>query len=162
MTTIPVPLELGHAACSDPEHLPLVDAAHERPGGPEAQEMKETLCRTCPVNRACFAWGMTHAEVGIWGGVSRKARTLRGAPTKLGTVPDAEHRPPRHPDTANRRKIEQRRTDATTLRLHELGVTGSQVKRWAYQQGLVSTTTGRVALTTIEAWAEAHPQAAAS
>lgn len=74
---MPVPTTLGRAACAD--HLELVDAAHARPGGPEAQDMKR-LCRTCPVSAACLEWAMTHGECGVWAGISPKVRTQHGAP----------------------------------------------------------------------------------
>lgn len=79
--TMPISPEVGHAACSDPEHLPLVDAAFDRPGGPAAQEMKRTLCRDCPVATLCAGWAITHPEFGVWGGTTPKQRTVHGAPS---------------------------------------------------------------------------------
>lgn len=26
-------------------------------------------CRGCPVNQTCFAWGISHDEWGVWGGI---------------------------------------------------------------------------------------------
>jgi hypothetical protein len=76
----PVKPDGPRANCSKPELLPLVDAAHARPGGPAAQEMKATVCPGCPIGTACLAWAMLWREDGIWGGVSPKTRTMRGAP----------------------------------------------------------------------------------
>lgn len=71
---MPVSLDQGRAACAD--HLDLVDAAAEKPGGPEARQMKRELCRTCPVLQACGLWAYTHVEpAGIWAGTSPKQRT---------------------------------------------------------------------------------------
>lgn len=77
-----MPRDAGRAACSDPAHLPLVDAAFARPGGPEARSMARNLCRTCPVAEACFAWAIAHPEAGVWAGTSPKLRTLHGAPSE--------------------------------------------------------------------------------
>lgn len=66
--------------CAAPEHLALVDAAFERPGGPDAQRMKRDLCARCPIGEQCLAWAMLWREDGIWGGTSPKARTQHGAP----------------------------------------------------------------------------------
>lgn len=157
MRTMPVPLEVGRAVCADPEHLPLVDAAAAKPGGPAAQEMKARLCRHCPVNQTCGAWAMTHAEAGIWGGTSPGWRGKRGAPRGLTPVQHTRTEGvPAEPWRRRQPKPSNRKTEANALRLAELGVTGAQVKRWAHEQGLVRTISGRVALATIEAYAAAH------
>lgn len=145
MKTMPVSPEVGQAACSDPQHLPLVDAAFGKPGGPEAQEMKRTLCRACPVAEQCLAWAMTHGEAGVWGGTSPKFRTIRDAPTIAGD------------NTAGHRKAYQ--PSRAEILCRELGVRGTAVKRWAYKQGLTTSIKGRVALVHVEAWAAAHKAA---
>lgn len=66
--------------CADPVHLPIVDAAFDRPGGPAAVEMRERICPGCPVGEQCLEWGMRWREDGIWGGIGPNARTGRGAP----------------------------------------------------------------------------------
>ena len=142
--TMPIPLDAGRAACSDPSVLPLVDVAFAKPGGPEAQQMKQRLCRNCPIIESCFAWAMTHGEAGIWGGLSPQVRAQRGAPRTLPGVPRSLYA-----------GIEGKHT-STVNRLTELGVTAGEVKRWAYKQGLTRTVKGRVALATVEAWAAAH------
>ena len=38
---------------------------------PEAAD----LCRTCPVLNTCTSHGFKHREVGIWGGMTERART---------------------------------------------------------------------------------------
>lgn len=163
--TLPVAPALGRATCSNPEYLPLVDAAHARPGGPEAQQMKNQLCRHCPVNAACLEWAMTHGEAGIWGGLSPEIRKRHGAPKSPPLVPRALYSegPVGVPAEAGRREqvakqqAHVRKIDVTVSRLAALGVTGAEVKRWAFEQGLVRTVSGRVALSTVEEWAEAHP-----
>lgn len=80
------------AACAAPEHLPLVDAAFARPGGPAAQRMKATLCTRCPIGEQCLAWAMTWREDGIWGGTGPKARTQHGAPGVGSTRVHTGHR----------------------------------------------------------------------
>lgn len=32
----------------------------------------DNLCHSCPINRKCFAWGVTNKEWGVWGGVYLK------------------------------------------------------------------------------------------
>jgi hypothetical protein len=71
---------LDKPACAAPDLLPLVDAAFERPGGPEAQRMKRDLCTGCPVGDQCLAFAMTSHQYGVWGGTSSNARTRHGAP----------------------------------------------------------------------------------
>ena len=167
MKTMPVTLEQGQAACSDPQHLPLVDAAFAKPGGPEAQQMKRTLCRGCPVAEHCLAWGMAHGEAGIWGGLSPRIRGAHGAPRTLPVVPDYLHRSGREgvpaqpwrrgqtePTTAGKRQ-----QNAAATRCAELGVRESVVRRWAYEQGLTTSNRGRASLAHVEAWATAHQAA---
>lgn len=144
MKTMPVPPGLGRATCSDPQHLPLVDAAAAKPGGPEAQEMKDRLCRQCPVREACAAWAIAHPEIGVWGGTTPKQRTHRGAPSAARKPNPHRHREP----TANE------------VRVAELGVRERDIKHWAYEQGLIPTLNGRVSLALVEAWAAAHTTAA--
>lgn len=142
---MPIPLELGRAACAEPEHLPLVDAAFAKPGGPEAQEMKRTLCRHCPVLEACATWAMTHPEHGIWGATSPKYRTRHAAPSTRTATPQT--RTPYRPTAA-------------ATRCAELGIRESDVRRWAHEQGMVTTTRGRASIGHVEAWAAAHRQVA--
>ena len=149
---MPIPHTVGRAVCADPQHLPLVDAAHAKPGGPEAQEMKR-LCRTCPVIETCFTWAMTHAETGVWGGVSPRVRSDHGAPKRLATVSDAFRR--QSPTPGQPRDTSGYKTSATTLRLAELGVTEGAVKRWAHEHGLARTLKGRASLAQVEAYARA-------
>lgn len=82
---MPIPVTTGKAACADPRYLPLVDAAHDRPGGPAAKRMKKELCGPCTVSEACFVWAMTHGESGVWAATSPKARTQHGAPKRRAT-----------------------------------------------------------------------------
>lgn len=152
MKTMPVPPTAGRATCSDPDHLPLVDAAFEKPGGPEAQEMKRTLCRHCPVQAMCATWAMTHREAGVWGGTAPKWRTQNGGP-KDTTVP----RPVR--PAVVRERTTTRPPNATAIRCAELGVRESEVKAWAYERGLVRSIRGRVSLAVVEAWAAARQAA---
>ena len=77
----PVQIDAPRVPCSRPEHLPLVDLAFERPGGPAAQQMKAELCAGCPIGERCLAWAMTWREDGIWGGVGPNLRTRHGAPS---------------------------------------------------------------------------------
>jgi hypothetical protein len=167
MTAIPITLDTGRAACNDPAHLPLVDAAFAKPGGTAAQEMKRTLCRTCPVAQDCFEWGMTHAEVGIWGGLSPNARTRAGAPNHLPVVPDYLHRGRTEgiPAEQWRRKTTTPRAKPTGPRqpspaaalCAQLGIRESDARRWAHEQGLVASNKGRVSLATVQQYAAAHP-----
>lgn len=69
--------------CAAPEHLPLVDAAFERPGGEAGDLMRETLCKGCPAGHQCLAWAMAHREYGMWGGTSANGRTRHGGPPKV-------------------------------------------------------------------------------
>lgn len=32
----------------------------------------DSLCNSCPVNKTCFAWGVSQKEWGVWGGVYLK------------------------------------------------------------------------------------------
>lgn len=32
----------------------------------------DKACRSCPVNKNCFAWGVSQKEWGVWGGVYLK------------------------------------------------------------------------------------------
>ena len=166
---MPVTLEQGRATCNDSQHLPLVDAAFAKPGGPEAQEMKRTLCRECPVAEHCLAWGMTHGEGGIWGGVSPRQRGDRGAPRGIDyVVPDYLHRSGREGVPAEKwrreqqakpAKIGKRKQNVAATRCAELGVPESVVRRWAYEQGLTTGNRGRASLAHVEAWAAAHQAA---
>jgi hypothetical protein len=67
-------------ACLDPGFLPMIDAAFERPGGPESKWIKEHLCAYCPLRSQCLERAMTHGEAGVWGGTTPKTRSNRGAP----------------------------------------------------------------------------------
>lgn len=162
--TLPVPLDAGRALCSDPVHLPLVDAATARPGGPDAQVMKATLCRQCPVVQQCHDWAMAHGEAGIWGATSPGYRSRRGAPKRLTSVdhtwtegvPAQEWRRKSRPA---RKSGVPRTPNAGAIRCAQLGVRESDVRRWAYEQGIVASNAGRPALATVEAWAAAHQAA---
>lgn len=166
--TMPVTLEQGRATCSEPQHLPLVDAAFAKPGGPEAQEMKRTLCRTCPVAEHCLAWAMTHGEAGVWAGTSPNLRGRRGAPRALPVVPDYLHRGGREGGTPAEQwrrdqrkpaKIGKRQQNAAATRCAELGVREADIRRWAYEHGLATSNKGRASLAHVEAWAAAHQAA---
>lgn len=157
MKTMPVPTAEGRAACADPQHLPLVDAAFAKPGGPEAQQMKRELCRDCPVAQTCFTWAMTHPEAGIWAGTSPKLRINRGAPSESANIRGRADTPRRHRRTEPRPvKIRTTPPNAAERRLLELGVRNGDVRTWAYEQGIVRSRQGRVSLAHIEAWAAAH------
>lgn len=32
----------------------------------------DNICQRCPVNKDCFAWGISNKEWGVWGGVYLK------------------------------------------------------------------------------------------
>lgn len=76
----PVQLDGPRPRCAEPDHLALVDAAFERPGGSAAHVMKTTICPNCPIGDSCLDWAMTRREEGIWGGHGPKGRTEHGAP----------------------------------------------------------------------------------
>lgn len=76
----------ARATCSDPAHLPLVDEAYRRPGGPAGQQMRDQLCARCPIQELCLDEAMAHGEWGIWGGSSPYSRTQHG-----GTKPRIAH-----------------------------------------------------------------------
>ena len=78
--------EDGIAVCSDPQYLPIVDKAYDRPGGDEAEWMKQNLCRPCPIAAECLDHAMQRREDGVWGATSPKLRTVHGGPAKA-TVP---------------------------------------------------------------------------
>lgn len=160
---MPAPPINGKAACAD--RLDLVDAAAAKPGGLEAQDLKR-LCRHCPVRDDCLTWGMTHAEVGIWGGVSPQVRKKHGAPGRLPVVDDTLRKgtteKPASTTTPLSRRRGTQRPARTVTRLAELGTTSTEVKRWAYDHGLIRSMAGRVAMATIDAWATAHARQAAS
>lgn len=75
--------DYDHPACTAPEHLPLVDAAFERPGGPAGDLMRKTLCAGCPAFDACLSAAMTRGEWGMWAGTTGNTRTRHGAPKPL-------------------------------------------------------------------------------
>lgn len=66
--------------CADPKHLPLVDAAFDRPGSDAGALMREMLCSQCPIALRCLQWAMEHHEYGVWGGTGPNTRTRHGAP----------------------------------------------------------------------------------
>lgn len=70
--------DLDRPACADPIHLPLVDAAFKRPGGPAGDLMRERLCSTCPAFSQCLSEAMERGEWGIWAGTSPHTRTRHG------------------------------------------------------------------------------------
>lgn len=130
--------------------------------------MKATLCRHCPVAKACHQWAMTHAEVGIWGAASPRDRNKAGAPKNLPVVPRTLYTgaPEGVPMQEWRRKVKvrevgtkPRRPSGADVRCLELGVRGCDVKRWAHEQGLTPTISGRVSLAHVEAYAAAHQAA---
>jgi hypothetical protein len=67
-----IPITQGRAACGD--HLDLVDAAYDRPGGPEAHLLREQVCPRCPIAELCFLEGAERDEGGVWGGVGPHQR----------------------------------------------------------------------------------------
>jgi len=67
------------ALCAAPEHLALVDAAFTRPAGPAGQQLRDRLCRRCPVATLCLDEAMTSPEYGVWGGTTSNMRTRHGA-----------------------------------------------------------------------------------
>lgn len=73
---------LDQPACGKPEHLPLVDAAFERPGGPAGDEMRAKLCTGCPAGHHCLALAMMNRQFGVWGGASPNTRTRHGGPPR--------------------------------------------------------------------------------
>lgn len=170
--TMPVPPDLGRAACSAPAHLPLVDAAMAKPGGPHGDTMREQLCRHCPVVDPCYAWAMAHGERGIWGGTSPGWRTRRGAPRNLPIVPRGLYLETARdgvPVQQHLRKAstptppapaKPRSPNKASIRCAELGIREADVRQWAREHGLTTSSKGRVALHLVEAWAEAHGQAA--
>jgi hypothetical protein len=36
---------------------------------PESREFVDSICRTCPVAKQCFAVGVSSKEWGVWGGI---------------------------------------------------------------------------------------------
>lgn len=76
----------GTAACLG--EYELVDAAYEKPGGPEARFISTELCPVCPISEMCLMFAMTNGEAGTWGATSPNKRTRSGAPSwKRRTVP---------------------------------------------------------------------------
>lgn len=45
----------------------------DQPEGPEAKKAAE-LCRSCPFIEGCFAYGVTHAVSGVYGGMTTRQR----------------------------------------------------------------------------------------
>jgi hypothetical protein len=39
---------------------------------PDIAKSVDLLCRRCPVNQDCFAWGISQKEWGVWGGIYLK------------------------------------------------------------------------------------------
>lgn len=39
---------------------------------PHLAKSADRICQRCPVNQYCFAWGVSHKEWGVWGGVYLK------------------------------------------------------------------------------------------
>lgn len=79
--------DLDRPACAQVEHLPLVDAAFARPGGPAAAQMRERLCTDCPAVQQCFDEAMARGEWGVWAGTSLHLRTRHGGvKPKIGRV----------------------------------------------------------------------------
>jgi len=71
--------------CADPDLLPIVDLAFDKPGSPAGQHMRDLVCPGCPVGDSCLAYAMTSRQFGIWGGSSTYQRTSRGAPGSPAT-----------------------------------------------------------------------------
>ncbi len=40
----------------------------------EQTERAKAACRTCPVKDECLSWALSHAEFGVWGGMSEEER----------------------------------------------------------------------------------------
>ncbi len=55
-----------NALCLGSDTNDYFDTYEEKP---ETREFVDSLCRTCPVARTCFANGVSGKEWGIWGGV---------------------------------------------------------------------------------------------
>ncbi len=55
-----------NALCLGSDTNDYFDTYEEKP---ETREFIDSLCRTCPVARTCFANGVSGKEWGIWGGV---------------------------------------------------------------------------------------------
>lgn len=75
--------DFDRPACTKPEHLPLVDAAFDKPGGPAGDLMRKALCTGCPAFDACLTEAMTSGEWGMWAGTTGNARTRAGAPKPI-------------------------------------------------------------------------------
>lgn len=71
-------VEDGAASCLKVP-LAVVDAATERPAGPEGMFLRRRVCPGCPIQEACLVQRMT-GEIGVWGGTGPHARTTHGAP----------------------------------------------------------------------------------
>lgn len=39
---------------------------------PHLAKSVDHICQRCPINQQCFAWGISHKEWGVWGGVYLK------------------------------------------------------------------------------------------
>ena len=67
----------------------------------------------------------------------------------------------REPETAAQAAVRERaagpKATVVDRRLYALGVTASDVRQWAREQGLTNSTRGRIGLDLVEAWAAAHP-----
>jgi len=84
MLTLAMPLN-AEPVCADPDFLPLVDAAFDRPGGPESHWMRDHLCPGCPVRLECFLLGNARGEHGVFGGLNGNERTRAGGRSAWGT-----------------------------------------------------------------------------
>lgn len=139
-----VQVDAARPKCEGPENLALVDAAFERPGGPEAQRMKATLCKGCPIGHACLAWAMTWRESGIWGGTGPKGRTQHGAPG--GSAPGARAEMAARHSTPYRPKA-------------AADVSVKVIRAWALEHGLpVNPHKGKISEAIRELYDAAHGQ----
>ncbi|MGZ4621491.1 MAG: WhiB family transcriptional regulator [Blastococcus sp.] len=108
MTRVPYPELTGAEPCKsgDPERW-FPSAPHR--GGPVAAE-----CRPCPVREQCFAWAVTHAVEGVWGG---STETMR------------RHYQKRHDIIPERIPTGPNLVPANVLKLLDRGVPGVEVAR---------------------------------
>lgn len=90
--TLVMPLD-AHPVCADPEWLPVVDAAFERQGGPEAHDLAKRACPICEVRSECLLLAMRNGEPGPWGGTSSHTRVRRGGkrPTNMANLIGVHH-----------------------------------------------------------------------
>lgn len=94
MTLLALPVD-AKPTCAAPEHLALVDAAFQRPSGPESHWMRQRLCTGCPVRLECLLLGNAQGEHGVWGGLNTNERSRAGGKSARlpgGTPRNLAHR----------------------------------------------------------------------